>query len=361
MTGAQTQTMGIMAMVKGNQPRFSEKGYYQKLTEIGRRHGIRVFVFSPRQADFARRQVVGFEYRKGSWRRKLFPFPTVVYDRCFINASYRHYKPFIDRLQKDPHITFMGLGLSGKWQVHQILSQSPQLAPYLPETLPYSLQSFLALLKRDGTAILKPVSGTHGIGVIRIDTCKTGYAITGRDHRNRPFMKRLKSLAAVQRFVRRFTLGRTFLLQSYLSLHTPAKDPFDVRVLVQKDGAGNWVTTGKAVRIGQSNITSNLHGGGTAMPLDTFLTRYFTDEKRTAIEQQIEEIIRILPPFLEQHHGRLTELGIDIGIDTTGKVWIIEVNSRPGRSVFRLTSNRDAHIRSVTLPVEYAQYLMKIV
>jgi glutathione synthase/RimK-type ligase-like ATP-grasp enzyme len=361
MASNQNKTLGIMALVKRDEPRFPEKGYYQKLTEIGRKHGIRVFVFSPRQADFARRQVVGFEYHKGQWRRQLFPFPAVVYDRCFISASYRHYKPFIERLQKDPQVIFMGLGLSGKWEVHQILLQSPQLAPYLPETLPFSMQSFFSLLKRDGTTILKPAVGTHGAGVIRIDTSPTSYSIIGRDHRNQPFTRRMKTLAAVKRFVRRFTLGRTFLVQSYLSLHTPAGDPYDVRVLVQKNEAGNWVTTGKAVRIGNSNITSNLHGGGKAIPLAAFLNRYFSAEKRTAIEQQIDEIVRILPPFLEEHHGRLTELGIDIGIDTKGNVWIIEVNSRPGRSVFRLTNDRDARIRSVTLPVKYAQYLMKIV
>ncbi|UFJ41509.1 YheC/YheD family protein [Brevibacillus humidisoli] len=355
------KTMGIMAMVKRDEPRFIEKKYYQKLTEIGRKQGIRVFVFSPRQADFVRRQVVGFEYRDGRWRRKWLPFPTVVYDRCFINSSYRHYKPFIERLQNDPKVIFMGRGLFGKWQVHQILLQSPQLVPYLPETLPYSMQSFLNLLKRDGTTILKPATGTHGAGVIRIDICKKYYSIVGRNHRNQSFVKQIKTLAGIKRFVRRFTMGRMFLVQSYLSLHTPAGDPYDVRVLVQKNGAGKWVTTGSAVRIGRSNITSNLHGGGNAVTLHAFLTRYFTEEKRTTIEQQIDEIVRLLPPFLEEHHGRLTELGIDIGIDTKGKVWIIEVNSKPGRSVFRLTNDRAARIRSVTLPVKYAQYLMKIV
>lgn len=354
--------MGIMAMIKGDEPRFAEKGYYQKLTEIGRRLGIRVFVFSPRNVDFARRRVMGYVYRQGRWHKKLFPLPAVVYDRCFINASYRHYKPYIDRLQNDPQITFMGRGLYGKWQVYEILRHSPKMASHLPETLPFTMQAFLTLLKRDGSTILKPAAGTHGTGVIRIGSHGQRYSIVGRNLQNQSFCKHVATLHDVKRFVKRFTAGRKFLVQTYLHLYTPDGDPYDVRVLVQKDGSGKWVTTGKAVRIGnKENITSNLHGGGRAVSWSTFLSRYFTEEKRDLIESQIDEIVRHLPPFLEQHHGRLTELGIDVGIDLDGKVWIIEVNSKPGRSVFRLTNDRTARLRSITLPVQYAHYLMKIV
>ncbi|HZG14356.1 MAG TPA: YheC/YheD family protein, partial [Candidatus Bathyarchaeia archaeon] len=77
------------------------------------------------------------------------------------------------------------------------------------------------------------------------------------------------------------------------------------------------------------------------------------------IEEEIDQVISLLPSFLEQYHGRLVELGIDIGIDTNGHVWIIEVNSKPGRTVFRQISDRMARIRSISQPVKYAHYLMK--
>lgn len=353
-----TKTLGIIAYCKGSQ--FMEKGYYQQLALIGRKMGIRVFVFSPKQVDYIRRQATGYEYTQGIWKQGTFPLPAFIYDRCFIGASYRHYKPFIEKLQNDPQITFLGRGLSGKWQVHQILSKSPELARWLPETQFLSMAKLEEILIEQKSAIIKPAAGTHGIGVVRITAAANHYVATGRGKGNQPFQRRFGSLSQLQQFITHFTAGRKFLLQPYLSLHTPNGTPFDVRVLVQKNGQGAWEVTGKAVRLGdKNNITSNLHGGGKAVALDHFLADIFPPQLQQQIESEIDSLIDVLPGFLEEHHGRLVELGVDIGIDKYGRVWIIEVNSKPGRTVFRQIADRTARLRSFSQPVRYAHYLMK--
>ncbi len=349
-----------MALFKGLTANFKEKSFYQKLTLIGRKLGIRVFVFSPLQVDFDAREVIGYEYRQGSWVKQLFPLPEVVYDRCFVGPAYRHYKPFVEKLQNDPAITFLGNGLFGKWQVYQILSRSPELSRWLPETYEYSLNTLLDILNRTGTVIAKPASGTHGIGIVRIAKAKGRYMLTGRTRNNQLFRKQYASLAGVKKFISGFTAGRKYLIQPYLSLRTPDGLPFDVRVLVQKNGEGKWQTTGKAVRVGnRQSITSNLHGGGRAVPLQPFLARYYPPEKQRHIEAEIDLIAERVPPFIESYHGRLAELGIDIGVDAAGRVWLIELNSRPGRNVFRLIEDQQARLHSLTQPVKYAHYLMK--
>jgi len=354
----QRNTLGIIAYCNGSQ--FMEKSYYKKLTTIGRKLGIRVFVFSPKRVNFERRLASGYEYRQGVWQAVTLPLPSFIYDRCFIGPSYRHYKPFIEKLQNDPHIVFLGRGLSGKWQVHQILSQSQELQKWLPNTQWFSMTKLFDMLQQQNAVIIKPAAGTHGIGVMRISGKDGTYAATGRARENKPFRKRFRSQTELKSFLTNFMGERKFLLQPYLTLHTPDRTPFDVRVLVQKNGHGQWETTGKAVRIGdKENITSNLHGGGRAVPLSDFLADIFPSQQRKRIEEEIDQVISLLPSFLEQYHGRLVELGIDIGIDTNGHVWIIEVNSRPGRTVFRQISDRVARIRSISQPVKYAHYLMK--
>lgn len=350
---------GIMTYCNG--PHFMEKAYYKKLTLIGRRHGIRVFVFSPKRVDYDRGEVTGYEYRDGAWRANTFPLPDVVYDRCFVGPSYRQYKPFIDKLQSDPRITFLGHGLSGKWQVHQMLGKSKELSRWLPETHVLSQETLRSMLQRYPAVIIKPAAGTHGIGVVRIAAKPAGtFSVTGRNRENKPFRKRFRSEAGLLTFVQRFTASRTFLVQPFLALQTPDQLPFDVRVLVQKNGSGRWQTTGMAVRVGEKKgITSNLHGGGKAVPLSPFLSRYFPQAQCERIKEEIDRIAQVLPPVLESHHGRLAELGIDVGVDRDGHVWIIEVNSRPGRTVFRQIADRDARLRSISQPVKYAHYLMK--
>lgn len=355
---AKQQSLGIMTRCQGS--RFMDKGFYRKLTVYGRKKGLRVFVFSPRAVDFAARTVKGFEYRRGTWESGTFPLPDLIYDRCFVGPSYRHYKPFVEKLQNDPAITFLGHGLSGKWQVYQMLIQSPQLAPFLPPTEIFSLSSLLHTMHTYGAAVIKPMAGTHGIGVIRIRKAGSWYEITGRNRENQPFRRLVKGQAGLNTFLRSFTTGRKFLVQPYLRLHTPDGIPYDVRVLVQKNGQGQWETTGKAVRLGDKrSITSNLHGGGKAVPLSSFLSQYFKPSDKTRIEQHVNTLANELPLFLEQSHGRLVELGIDVGIDTDGRVWVIEVNSRPGRTVFRMIDDRRGRLHSIIQPIRYADYLMK--
>ncbi|UFJ59728.1 YheC/YheD family protein [Brevibacillus sedimenti] len=355
---AKQKSLGIMTRCHG--PHFQEKSYYKKLALIGRKAGIHVFVFSPRQVDFESRTVAGFEYRNGAWRSGIFPLPDVIYDRCFVGPSYRHYKPFVKKLQNDPQITFLGHGLSGKWQVHQMLSKSPELAAWIPPTEILTIAALREMLVTYGAAVIKPSAGTHGAGVVRIVPTLNGFEIVGRDRKNEPFSRTIRTAQGLKSFIASFTAGRTFLVQPYLSLHAPDGTPFDVRVLVQKNGLGTWEITGKAVRLGDKrSITSNLHGGGKAVPLGPFLAQHYQPEVQTRIEQEIDRLATELPPYLEKVHGRLVELGIDVGIDTAGNVWIIEVNSRPGRTVFRLIDDPKARLRSIAHPVRYARYLMK--
>lgn len=354
---ANEKSLGIMTRCQGNQ--FIDKGYFIKLTRFGHKLGIRVIVFSPRKVDFSTRTVNGFEYRNGVWQSDTFPLPSIIYDRCFVGPSYGHYKPFVEKLQNDRNITFLGHGLSGKWQVHQMLSKSPVLAPLLPPTEILTITSLQQTLTKHGAAVIKPVAGTHGIGVVRIKETRDGYEVSGRNRKNQPFRRIIKETDGLKTFVTSFTGRRPFLLQPYLELHTPTNIPYDVRVLVQKNGRGSWETTGKAVRLGdERSITSNLHGGGTAVPLNKFLSTHFQPELQASIEQKINQIATELPAFLENVHGRLVELGIDVGIDTAGNVWIIEVNSRPGRTVFSMIDDPVAQRHSVTLPIQYACYLM---
>ncbi|QQE73553.1 YheC/YheD family protein [Brevibacillus composti] len=355
---ANQKSLGIITICRGSS--FLEKAYYKKLTLIGRKSGIRVFVFSPREVDFDTRTVNGFEFRDGEWQKRNFPLPAYIYDRCFVGPSYRHYKPFVEKLQNDPAITFLGHGLSGKWQVHQMLVKSPLLKKWLPPTDLYSFSSLQRTLQAHGSAVIKPIAGTHGIGVVRIDKSPEGYRVSGRNRENQPFEKACRGQTGLKAFLAGFVGSRSFLVQPYLSLHTRDGTPFDVRVLVQKNGDGQWETTGRAVRLGDKrSITSNLHGGGKAVSLSSFLANHYPAKTRSKIEQQLDRLVAELPPFLESEHGRLFELGIDVGIDTEGNVWIIEVNSRPGRTVFKMIDDPQARIHSITQPVRYARYLMK--
>ena len=103
-----------------------------------------------------------------------------------------------------------------------------------------------------------------------------------------------------------------------------------------------------AVRQGApGSVTSNLHGGGHAEDAESFLRGKYGTEAAKAIVATAREIALRVPDVLEQYHGRLAELGVDLGVDADGKVWILEANSKPGRSAFAALSGETA---SIALP-----------
>ncbi|UUZ97792.1 YheC/YheD family protein [Paenibacillus sp. P25] len=106
-------------------------------------------------------------------------------------------------------------------------------------------------------------------------------------------------------------------------------------------------------------MTSNLHGGGSALPAADFLAREFGEGKAEALLRELKRLSELLPEALESSHGRLAELGIDYGIDTSGNIWIIEVNSKPGRSIFTYLQDDRARKAAIVNPIRYAGFLLR--
>ena len=359
------RTVGIMVCPKAGDPPFPEKGYFRSLSLIGRQIGLSVIVFFPNRLDWERRRVVGYMYSpsRKRWMKSFYPLPKVVYDRCFYPnpVIYAMYREPIRRLMESRETTFLGFGLKGKWPVYQMLSQDAEIRRHLPETeLMRSPADAARWLEMYGELILKPQGGSHGKGVLHIAASNSGrYTVRGRSLRNELIQTSFPTIRKLLVWVKAFTSSRPFVLQRYLTLTTERGEAFDIRALVQKNEKGLWELTGTAVRLGlPGSVTSNLHGGGRAAETLPFLNSRWGKEKAPDIMKQIEDLAQRIPGVLEQHHGRLAELGIDIGVDEEGQVWVLEVNSKPGRSAFAALPDKQAKLSSVRNPILYARYLL---
>lgn len=364
MSGAQDQTptLGITVCKTRGTPPFHETAFFKQLTREGQRIGIRVIVFCPKDIDWSRRSVSAWQYARGQWIAARHPLPRLIYDRCYYTDTrhYLEYKPYVNRLAGDPHIRLLGRPLGGKWQTYAFLSEDPELQPHLPETRRLTtMQDLDAILQRYRSAVIKPNGGSHGQGVAAILPGQNGIHVRGRTHGNRSFDHRLVNRSQMEQWVARFINGTRYVVQPYLPLCTTDGRPFDVRILVQKSEKGDWVQTGMAVRVGKpQTVTSNLHGGGKAIRAETFFTRQYAPELCTAILDKLQWLSTLVPMRIESRHGRMVEVGLDVGIDPQGRVWLLEVNSKPGRSVFLLTGEKEIRRRSIQLPMRYARALL---
>ncbi len=359
------KTLGIIVCYTHNAkgPPFSEAAYFRQLAEEGNRFGISVTVFSPRQINWKTRTVPSWSIdANGQWQHSVQPLPSLIYDRCYYLDSrhYLAYKPYVQRIVEDPHIRLLGRALGGKYQTFEILKKSAEIKPFLPLTIRYQTpQDVIRFLHVHSSVLIKPNGGSHGRGVVAITRMGHGFDVRGRSRFNHAFHHVIKNEEQLKMWVKTFIQDTRYIIQPYLKLHTSDRRPFDLRILVQKNEHGQWETTGMALRIGKADsITSNLHGGGQAVSLRPFLDQNYPRHLVPDILKKIEKVSSIVPPFIEKHHGPLVELGLDVGIDLKGHVWLLEVNSKPGRSVFLKTGELEIRRRAVQLPMLYARSLL---
>ncbi|GLX69604.1 YheC/YheD family protein [Paenibacillus glycanilyticus] len=346
-------------IVKMPEPKFA-----RMLSEAATRLGMDLFVFSPAQYEERSGQLSGFRFRNGSWMKETCQLPDILYDRCFYrNAEEKSRCRALRAVIKErqPAIPLNG-NLPGKWEVYNALRQDYLLAPLLPQTIRLDRLDRIRQLFKDGSRdiFLKPSAGMQGKGAIHLKQCPLTkeWTAAGRTRSNTPFRHQFGDYATLASWAQRFLAVSSYIAQPYLPLTDTHGHPFDLRVLVQKNGNGRWTITGTAIRTGRSDsITSNLHGGGTATRATEYLVSKYGSAKAEQMMNKIHHASLHASEKLESFYGRLAELGIDFGIEQSGTVWLLEVNSRPGRSSFEQSGDRMAEQLSIEQPLKYARLL----
>ncbi|MNM92951.1 Endospore coat-associated protein YheD [compost metagenome] len=130
---------------------------------------------------------------------------------------------------------------------------------------------------------------------------------------------------------------------------------------MQKNGQGNWEMTGCAGRVGPPrSVTSNLHGGGHAVAMNTLLKQWIpSEERRQEVRRSAEKLSLEVAAYLEDTFGALCELALDLAINRHGQIYLLEVNPKPAREVFNQSGDSQAYRAAIVKPLEYALWLHK--
>jgi glutathione synthase/RimK-type ligase-like ATP-grasp enzyme len=344
-----------------------EPEFCKALSVLGARYGIDVYVCSAESFDQRTGQLSAWRWDKDGWSVKPAALPDIVYDRCFYVAAEQRFatRRMLQRMARlKPH-RLLGGGLPGKAEVYEALQRNKAIDRYLPPSFNWQASgpTVSELLEQYAAGfVLKPSAGMQGRGIIHIARSPQGGNIIakGRTDANRCRERQFASAAACGRWLSHVTNRAKYIVQPYLELRSEDGKPFDVRTLLQKDGAGRWAVTGSALRCGEAgSLTSNLHGGGNAEPALQALAAKFGLRKAEHLLQQLHTISKQTAAALESGFGRLAELGLDFGIEQDGRIWLLEANSKPGRSSFRLIRDQTAWRLSAERPLRYAQWMVR--
>ena len=341
---------------------FEERSFFRQLTLAGKQLNIDVYVFTPGHIDEQKRKIYAYYYepRTKAWLRKWIDYPDLFFDRSRFYSSER-FRPVSQFKKNNPQLTFISSPLTNKWNLYVELSRKAAIRPFLPHTVLYrSFGDLHVELQRQGSVYVKPINGTGGRSIVRIQRLPGGqYSIRGRTASRAIIPEQKVALARLQAFMRSRNPTNRYIIQQGLDLRLPGGSVHDYRLLIQKNSEGKWEVTGCVGRVGASgSITSNLHGGGRAIPMMRLLRQWFkSEQKAKTVAEDVYKFGHLLSESLESTYGRLCELALDLAVDRSGRIWLLEVNTKPAREVFARIGNLHAYRKAIRQPLEYARWL----
>ncbi len=224
-----------------------------------------------------------------------------------------------------------------KWSKYRIVRGVRSLRSHVPKSKPYSKSNLKSMLARYGKVIVKPAHGSGGKGVMRVRSSSGGIEI--RYKRNR---KTYSSRSEANRYIRRKSKGKELLVQRYIRLARIGGRPFDLRVMVQRrKNSSKWKVTGKLAKVaGKGYIITNVQRSqGKVMGVKSALRasdlRRNSASRRRRILKEVDRVSRVGAKTLRRHYRYIHTVGMDIGVDRDGKVWMIEPNFKPSLSLFK--------------------------
>ncbi|MDG0872721.1 YheC/YheD family protein [Paenibacillus thiaminolyticus] len=352
--------IGIFTYRKGT--RFTESFVFRQWVEIGRKLGANVYVFNESDIRLRHRQIRGFKFTRSGWTAAIEPWPDIVIDRrrSNWNAAFRI-------MRNRSLFPYANDKFVLKSKALEMFSADERTARWLPTTMLYSERNLRSMLANYPLIYAKPSNGTGGMGVVRIQAKQGRYEVWGRKRSFGLRNVRLRHQGEVVRWLAHWTRSQrirngSFVLQQGIDTELLPERTADARVLHQKNGEGEWVTTGMAIRVGTPRSpNSNLAGqrGSAALPFLPFMEKHFGLEQAKAIEEECRCVAQRLTEVIEDKIGSLFELGIDLAVDKAGKIWLLEVNPKPSRDLFRKIGDKEAYRNALTYPIAYAMYLAR--
>jgi hypothetical protein len=145
-----------------------------------------------------------------------------------------------------------------------------------------------------------------------------------------------------------------FMVQQGIRMSQLDHKYFDIRVLVQKGILGEWTVSAITCRVAHEHYF-NTSMCETIYDVTEILPRLFSPETMNEILRSLYEVSVKAAEEAETHMGSLGEMSVDFVLDEQSKLWIIELNGKPQKDIYKDLKSFKRKIYS--RPLEYAYYL----
>lgn len=222
--------------------------------------------------------------------------------------------------------------VTSKWIKTKVLMRSASARKHIPTTQRLTKESLRKLLHRYRMVYVKPVSGSLGVGVMRIDRMR-GKWVVHEGSKRIPFTH----FHALYRWLHRRKKGKAYLVQRGIHVLRLGGRPIDFRVMIQKGRKLGWKVTGTAARVAHPRkAVTNGSQGGSIYAARALLRRLAGRQRESRISATFGRLAHSTANRFGKVYPRMKELGLDVAVDRKYRTWILEVNTRPDPCPFAM-------------------------
>nr|WP_277398385.1 YheC/YheD family protein [Neobacillus citreus] len=242
-----------------------------------------------------------------------------------------------------------------KDMVYQQLNSDPEIMKHIPDTcLAPSVSDIQDFLNRYQEIFLKPVTGSFGYGIFKVSSQNgTGFLCQYREDSQEVFRIYI-SLDDLADHHFKDGLLSTYLLQQAIDLACVDEQTFDFRIHLNKDGYNKWQPTAMVPFLKNKNELTTHSGKYTSRDV---LKEVFCERSIELTNQVKDEAIYAVTAMESSLNQLIGEVGIDIGIDKNGHIWIFEINSKPSHMITISERLMNEYQHSTRCLSEFFQYL----
>lgn len=271
-----------------------------------------------------------------NWVLTKLPLPDVAYDNLYVHLVMQGCANKFRKYCKIHRIPFFNPILPNKYVANKISSQIPAISEYIPKTeRVFTPANVFQLLHSYPVVYLKPTGGYGGRGVTRITKEKEDQYLVQRDRADdQPSqMNRYMNRPELQRWISQRIAKRVHIVQQGLDLIQVNGGQVDFRVMVQRGKNGKWELIGIVPKISApGRVVTNLIAGGSKTTLKWIMDWCEKQGEKLPIVEMEKAALQIAN-YWSGRFPTLGVLGFDMGIDKQGRVWLIEINPKPARSL----------------------------
>jgi glutathione synthase/RimK-type ligase-like ATP-grasp enzyme len=349
----------VSGLSKANPPFSVFNTFCQEVLHFARHRHVFAYITTLKELFKAEGTVKGWTFTNNGWKKIECPYPQVVYNRISSRKieNTNTYTEIKKRMSEQKVHLFNQTFLN-KWEVCVKLKEDRELLPHLPRTHMFGPLTLKSMIEQFSVVFIKPIHGSLGRGIYRVSRTINGFE-SQYTTPNGQIQKHFNRLSELYSYLGKRVRAKNYIIQQGIPMLHKNGRAIDFRALMQKNGTGEWGVTSMVARIGPENrFVSNIARGGELNKVLPTLNRCNIANPKNVRLQLLRVAKKSCDVIEESYKNKFGELGVDLAITRSGKVYILEINSKPSKTEDSVQMTQSKGRPSVHRLLDYTLFLM---